>query len=1018
MNKNTNGYELKEKNKELIRLSKQELFFSTIVFMQFVMPLQLFAFWTLRNLCTIRFMKCFIVTVSVNLAVDIIWEGLILYSRFTKNQSNTMINIHLLMAFLNSVLCSLTIAVSFIGACDRDVIWICAVFFLSMIFLFLSVTKVFSLTAISLGAYYLLANYMAIHLYGWNFLVLVFGFWSLTAITLCSYNHEKEGIESFILRHAAILRQNEIAELLRKEKEYSEKLNVFKSIFEQSPLSVLIGDKTGKILISSPYFHRISGFSEEDIAGKYFEMLNPKDNIGVYPEIRKALAKGESWIGQTNSRKKSGELYNESAIAFPIKAEDGEIINYAIIKEDISEKIMIHKEVLERTRFIEQLLDVVPSAIFYTDINDNIIGANKAYEDLFHISLDTNELIHISELYWVTKERYALYLEMKQEIIESNRTSTRYVKLLQDNGEIYNGLFIVSPYYHSDGFVSGVLGIITNVTELIEKEAELEEAFSRAEEATRAKSLFLANMSHEIRTPMNAIIGMAYLALKTDLDEKQRNYVQKIHKASTSLLGIINDILDFSKIEAGKMELESVEFELESIMMEIFQVMEQNAAQKNLRIGHSFSFKIPYYVTGDPLRLSQVIMNLLSNAIKFTQKGEISVHVAEIRRKQGQVQLQFSVSDTGIGIREEDKEKLFEAFMQSDSSTTRKFGGTGLGLTISKKIVEKMNGALWFESEYGKGSTFFFTTWFGCDYLNHKNFVLSDEIKDTKVLIVDHNDNEEARNIRKEYRKLFGVSGNNSTCLRGIRILLVEDNEVNQQITKELLTSYGADVEVANDGLEAVDIFCKEVSSKFDLILMDYQMPIMDGIATTREVRKFNDKIPIIAMTARVLQEERNVYSQAGMNDFLAKPIDPQSFQRTILKWINTGEGEVAFEKEEALPTFDDCILDGINMAAGLSRVANKKELFIDLLKSFGEKYIDSMEEIKALKDTNQYLKLEQLAHSMKGASGNIGAEALFEALAELEEISRLRTEFIHYNSLEEKISEELSKVLHSIGKL
>ncbi len=1015
MNLNTNGYELKEKNKELIYIAKQELFFTTIAFMQYVMPLQLFAFWTLRNLCTIWYINYFIITAGANIAVDVIWEGLILFSRFSKNKNKTIKNFHLLMAFVNSVLCSLAIAISFIGASDRDVIWICAVFFLSMIFLFLSVTKVFSLTVISVGAYYLLANYMAIHLYGCNFVVLVFGFWSLSGILLCSYNHEKEGIDSFILRHNAILRQNEIADLLRKEKENSESLNVYKSIFEQSPLSVLIGDKEGIVNISSPHFHRVSGFSEEDITGRHLETLNPNDNVGVYDEIRKALTKGETWIGQTNSRKKSGELYNESTIAFPIKSADGEIINYAIIKEDISEKIMIHKEVLERTKFIEQLLDVVPSAIFYTDINDNIIGANKAYKDLFHISMEADQTIHITELNWITKERYALYLEMKQEIIERGSTSTRYVKLLQEDGKIYNGLFIVSPYYQSDGLVSGVLGIITNVTELIEKEAELEDALNRAEEATRAKSMFLANMSHEIRTPMNGIIGMAYLAMKTDLNVKQRDYVEKIHRAATSLLGIINDILDFSKIEAGKMELESVEFELESIMEDMFQVIEQDAWEKNLNIVYNFSSKMPYYVTGDPLRLGQVMMNLMSNAIKFTQKGTISVHVSKIRREKGRVQLQFSVSDTGIGIQDKDKGKLFEAFTQSDSSTTRKFGGTGLGLTICKRIVEKMDGTLWFESEYGKGSTFFFTAWFGYDDSKDTNFLFPVDT-DTASMSVD--DIEVNRDIQKKQCDLLDNYDNKSICLQGIRIFLVEDNVVNQQITKELLTSYGAIVEVANDGLEAVRKFCEKNCAKFDLILMDYQMPIMDGIAATKEIRKLNAQIPIIAMTARILQEEREVYFQGGMNDFVSKPIDPHSFQQTILRWISTGGEQVPLKKEEMPPDSDGWALDGIHTTKGLSRVANNKALYIELLKKFGENYKDSIEEIRVLQDTNQNLKLEQLAHSMKGASGNIGAEGLYDALAELEIMSREKTELSHGNYLREKISDELSKVLLSIHKL
>jgi two-component system sensor histidine kinase/response regulator len=668
-----------------------------------------------------------------------------------------------------------------------------------------------------------------------------------------------------------------------------------------------------------------------------------------------------------------------------------------------------------------------------------------------------------------------------------------------------------------------------------ERTAELREAKVKAEEATQMKSMFLANMSHEIRTPMNAIIGLSHLALKTPLNAKQRDYVSKVHNAGTSLLAIINDILDFSKIEAGKLDLETTAFKLDEVISSVTTLTAQKAHEKGLEFLAHVAPGIPEHLLGDPLRLGQILTNFVNNAVKFTERGEIRLEIEQLERTGEKVQLKFSVCDTGLGMTKEQAAKLFQPFTQADMSTTRKHGGTGLGLTICRRLVELMGGRIWLESEPGVGSTFFFTVWLAVGSATGFGKIIPERLSKLRVLVVD--DNPAAREIlqeplssvakrvdavgsgkeaitaiqqhdasdpydivfmdwrmpgmdglqasrhiksdetlkhpphivlvtafgREEVREeaerleldgfllkpvtrsmivdtLVNVfayqqedsaatkEGEHSTLLRGARILLTEDNEINQQIAVELLEGAGATVKVAKNGREALEILSGPQPPPFDVVLMDLQMPEMDGYQATAKLRsdaRFRT-LPIIAMTAHATIEERQRCLAAGMNDHISKPIDPGNLFQTVGRFCKpspltpalspTGEEGVRRTDEgETVP--DDAFpsITGLDTTDGLSRVGGNRKLYLKLLRQFVEQQTRVVEEINDALARRDAALAERVAHTLKGVAGNIGAKAVQMAAGELEKLIRANASAANVDSAKRHVEAALNPLIGSL---
>lgn len=546
-----------------------------------------------------------------------------------------------------------------------------------------------------------------------------------------------------------------------------------------------------------------------------------------------------------------------------------------------SNRIIQHERVI-----LDSVLHNIPDIIYYKDTQRKYVGCNAAF--LRACNLTLNQVIgkDDAEIGYLDEESVQANYDADMQALQ-NPGPYWHEHTLVMHGVTQINETVKNAYRDQDGTILGIVGISRDITARKAAEAELVRTRHEANAASQAKSEFLANMSHEIRTPLNGIMGLNYLAMQEDPPEKVQQYMKKIESSARNLALIINDILDFSKIEAGKLELDSSPFAMGDIVHSTLDMIRPEADSRGIALHVQHLDCVPAVLVGDALRLSQVLLNLLSNALKFTHEGAITLKFAHKDTRENAVCLEVSVEDSGIGMTPEQLARLFTAFTQADSSTTRKYGGTGLGLTISKSFIEMMGGRLSVSSVPDKGSCFFFTVWLSLPDSSVDQIRLD---KDLRLWAGEKPEKQPRTGTDADPSSAVHGPQNSdpdappSIALSGLRVLLAEDNEINQIIAREILESNGCTVDIAADGQEAVN---KALHNTYAVILMDIQMPVMDGFAATALLRQHPelDKTPIIAMTAHALVSDKEKSLASGMQDHVTKPIDPHYFCEKVQYW-------------------------------------------------------------------------------------------------------------------------------------
>lgn len=866
-------------------------------------------------------------------------------------------------------------------------------------------------------------------------------------------------------------------------------------------LNYAVFDINGHIIEINAQFSSALGYPSEQIIGKDSEFLNSASHTKQFwQDIWASVSMGKSWRGEISATSHSGELKWFDAIVAPFVNLNNDIDRYVLLCTDITEQHHSTRALEQLTGQLSIAANLAGLGIWSWQLSDNSLQWNDRMFDIYQqpIKLKNNGLVYghwLERLHPEDKERTANALNG---LVEGTGNYDLMFRIILPDGGIRYIQASAQVTSDQTGNALNVTGMNLDITQQHNYEAQMQEAKEQADAASRAKSSFVANMSHEIRTPMNGVLGMLQLVQNTQLAPNQKDYIDKAQSAAKSLLGLLNDILDFSKIDAGKLSLDCHPFEVETLLSDLAIIIGGNLHDKNIEVLFDIDPSLPNILVGDSVRLQQILINLVGNAIKFTESGNITVTMKLISTNNGQAKLRFSVTDTGMGISPEQAKNIFDDFVQAESSISRRFGGTGLGLMICQNLVQLMGGELQLDSELGSGSQF----WFDITLDKGNNDTLKDAISSIKsqlhILIVDDNDaskqilastveslgwrsdqassgqeaiemimhadkmdqsyqlilmdwrmpdldgvataekinalnlihkrsiiimvtafgrealNEKQFENAPPYKALLtkpvtplqlintiqqtlgGESINQknpvsaaNNSLTDLRILLVEDNALNRQIANELLLSEGAKVELAHDGLEAVNKVLVD-DNQYDIVIMDIQMPNMDGLEATRRIRadmRFQD-LPILAMTANASLQDRELSLASGMNSHIGKPVDLNLLITEILALTNLDKTSdaLALVADENQKLTDDVNFEEIE---SFDLILNRCNGDHALLQTIFDLYVPNMANL--LKDLSQAKRMEDFKmittaiHTMKGMAATMGAKSLPNYLIEIE---------------------------------
>ncbi|MEN8177993.1 MAG: transporter substrate-binding domain-containing protein [Pseudomonadota bacterium] len=730
---------------------------------------------------------------------------------------------------------------------------------------------------------------------------------------------------------------------------------------------------SGKRYFSPGFFYHL-GYSQSEIPQNdeaWRALLHPDDRQAQSETNQQVDQFDRTLVMEFRVKRKQGGYVDVQSRSKVVERDSS---GNAVLRRGTLRDITAQKKVESELRKLSEAVEHSPSMVIITNVEGDIEYVNPKFTDVTGYAAD--EVLGRTPHFFQSGLTESSIYEDLWQTIKSGREWRGEFQDRKKSGEIFWESISISVVKDAEGAITHYVGVEEDITVRKEAESLLALAKEEAEQASRFKSSFLANMSHEIRTPVNAIMGMAYLAMQTDLSRQQSSYINKIKISARNLLAIIDDVLDISKIEAGRMEIEETAFQLDEILENLSSMVSLKAEEKGLEIIFKRDPNVPGALLGDPLRIGQVLSNFMQNAIKFTEAGEVVVSIQLVNLHVDTAEIAFSVSDTGIGIQPESIGHLFENFVQADSSTSRQYGGAGLGLSISKQLIELMHGRLTVKSDPGVGSQF--------------RFVLNLKLQKDDFLRAVKPDERSSREITTV------------TSLSG-KVLLVEDNEINQAVARELLENFGLQVVIASEGREAIQ---KLRAGDFDLVLMDIQMPGMDGYETTREIR--HDKrflsIPILAITAHVMASDLERCLAAGMNDYLAKPIEPERLLEILRSWLNglDDRRRTPRKEHEAGSVLPDK-LSGIDLDRGLVRIGGNQALFYKLLRGFLQQHGNCCDRIEQLLGDDACSEAAHYLHTLQGVSGNIGALELQRTSLDLgdalhaggrQDLAELKSEF------------------------